>query len=557
MAVRQPKRRIRNEFTLGEGAAEYDGLLREAFYETWLYRAIVSRDDQRCFLIGRTGSGKSALFRQMEFEHGDHLIRLSPEDLSLTYIAELQVVRFLKSLDVHLDPLFIALWKHVLIIEIVKHRYQVDSPEAKQRFLNGLMDRIKRDKSKQEALKYLEDFDGKFWQETDERVKEIIEKFETQVKAEAGAKIGAGLASFSGNAGDTVMESGEKRRELVNRFQRLVNETQLPRLNKMERVLNEDILDSAQHYTYIVIDDLDRDWADEQITNDLIRCLFRAVMDLKRVENLKILVALRTNIFEALDFGRTGGQEEKFRGLSHTLRWSKNELRDLLDNRVSTAAQRHGLTDVKSMDELLPRTNPTRGNPLEYILSRTLLRPRDAIAFLNECFTLSNGKEKLTWTAIQSAESAYSKNRLLALRDEWKPTYPGIEELLTAFTRSPNTLDWDEMRRRLAECAVLIAEPDFPGRTWLTPIAEPLWSASSSDDTAEVHQPLIRLLHNIGFIGCITTVEEAIGSERRQVDEPAIYNNDQPSFADHVSNLRRVSAFTVHPAFRPALDIRD
>ncbi|MFF0371582.1 P-loop ATPase, Sll1717 family [Micromonospora sp. NPDC005087] len=557
MAARQPKRRIRNEFTLGEGAAEYDGLLRDAFYETWLYRSVVSRDDQRCFLIGRTGSGKSALFRQIEYKHGDHLIRLSPEDLSLTYISELQAVRFLKSLDVHLDPLFIALWKHVLIIEIIKHRYQVDSPEAKQRFLSGLMDKIRRDKSKQEALKYLEDFEGKFWQETDERVREIIEKFETQVKAEAGGKISAGIGSLSVNGADALVESLENRSELVNRFQRLVNETQLPRLNKMERVLNEDILDSAQHYTYIVIDDLDRDWADEKVTNDLIRCLFRAVMDLKRVENLKVLVALRTNIFEALDFGRTGGQEEKFRGLSHTLKWSKSELRDLLDSRVSVAAQRHGLDNVESMDELLPRSNPTRGNPLDYILNRTLLRPRDAIAFLNECFTLSNGKEKLTWPAIQSAESAYSKNRLLALRDEWKPTYPGIERVLAAFTRAPNTLDWEEMAKRLVECALLTAEPDFAGTVWLTGFAEPLWSASSSDDPAEVYQALIRLLHNIGFIGCITTVDEVVGSERRRVDEPAIYNNAQPSFPDHVSNLRKVAAFVVHPAFRPALDIRD
>jgi len=542
---------------LGEGAAEYDGLLREAFYETWLYRAIVSRDDQRCFLVGRTGSGKSALFRRMEFEHGNRLIRISPEDLSLTYIAELQVVRFLKSLDVHLDPLFVALWKHVLIIEIIKHRYRVDSPEAKQRFLASLMEKIRRDKSKQEALKYLEDFEGKFWQETDERVKEIVSKFETQVKAEAGGKIGAGSTNFNIGGTDSLVESTENRKELVNRFQRLVNETQLPRLNKMERVLNEDILDSPQHYTYVVIDDLDRDWADEQVTNDLIRCLFRAVMDLKRVENLKILVALRTNIFEALDFGKTGGQEEKFRGLSHTLRWPKSELRELLDSRVSAAAQRHGLTDVKSIDELLPRANTTRGNPLDYILNRTLLRPRDAMAFLNECFTLSNGKDKLTWSAIQSAESAYSKNRLLALRDEWKPTYPGIEQLLTAFTRAPNILDWHQMTARIAECALLIAEPSFPGTAWLTPLAEPLWSASGSADQAEVHQPLIRLLHNIGFIGCITTVDEVLGSERRTVDEPAIYNNDQPAFPEHISNLRRVSAFTVHPAFRPALDIRD
>ena len=92
----------------------------------------------------------------------------------------------------------------------------------------------------------------------------------------------------------------------------------------MIRVLDEDILSSDQNFTYVVIDDLDRDWADEKIANDLIRCLFRTVLDLQRVENLKIVVALRTNIFDHLNFGsRTGGQEEKFRSLVHRIQWTR------------------------------------------------------------------------------------------------------------------------------------------------------------------------------------------------------------------------------------------
>lgn len=88
-------------------------------------------------------------------------------------------------------------------------------------------------------------------------------------------------------------------------------------------VLDDDILDSPQHYTYVVIDDLDRDWVDEKVKNDLIRCLFRTVAELVRVDNLKILVALRTNILESLDFGQAGGQEEKFRDLSLRVRWTR------------------------------------------------------------------------------------------------------------------------------------------------------------------------------------------------------------------------------------------
>ncbi len=103
-------------------------------------------------------------------------------------------------------------------------------------------------------------------------------------------------------------------------------------------VLNEEILDS-QHFTYVVVDDLDRDWIDERLVNDLIRCLFRTVLDLKRVQNLKVLVALRTNIFQELQFGRRGGgQEEKFRALVLQMRWTRHNLEELLDERVAIAA---------------------------------------------------------------------------------------------------------------------------------------------------------------------------------------------------------------------------
>jgi hypothetical protein len=62
-----------------------------------------------------------------------------------------------------------------------------------------------------------------------------------------------------------------------------------------------------------VIDDLDRDWVAERLSSDLIRCLFRTVLDMRRVANLKIVVALRANFYQELDVGTSGHQEEKFR----------------------------------------------------------------------------------------------------------------------------------------------------------------------------------------------------------------------------------------------------
>lgn len=136
--------RIRSGFTLGGEQAEADPLVENAFVESGLYEVIADRRDPRCFLIGRTGSGKSAALQHLEEMEPDHVIRITPEDLSLPYITDLQVIRFMDSLDVKLDLFWIALWKHVLLVEIIRHRYGVNSPETKQRFLASLKERLIR-----------------------------------------------------------------------------------------------------------------------------------------------------------------------------------------------------------------------------------------------------------------------------------------------------------------------------------------------------------------------------------------------------------------------------
>lgn len=239
------------------------------------------------------------------------MIRISPENLSLPYITNLQAIRYLDSLEVNLDTFWNTLWKHVLLVEIIRHRYGVSTPDAKKNVLQALMSKVQKDKAKQAALDYLNEFEGRFWCEADERVREITDKFTERIDAEAGVKLNVGGNALNAGGKSAYETSTESRAEQVHRFQRVVNENQLARLNKMVEVLDDDILDSAHDYRYVVIDDLDKEWVDERIANDLIRCLFATVYGLQHVRNLKVLVALRTNIFQELDFGRrrrSGGE---------------------------------------------------------------------------------------------------------------------------------------------------------------------------------------------------------------------------------------------------------
>ncbi|TMR99979.1 hypothetical protein EJK15_04210 [Nonomuraea basaltis] len=519
-------------------------MLEYAFYETGDYEAITSREDARCFLIGRTGSGKSATLQYLEDIMSGKVIRITPEDLSLPYIVDLSVIRHLDSLDINLDLLFIALWKHVLLVELIRHRYKVDSPVAKQNFLANLREAVKRDPAKKEALAYLDEFAGKFWCEADERVREITEKFERRIDEAGKGHLGPSGASLDLNFGTGRTYGTEEKRELVDRYQRVVNDTQLARLNKMIRVLDENILDSPQHQTYVIIDDLDRDWVDERLSNDLIRCLFRTVLDINRIRYLKVLVALRTNIFRELDFGRTGGQEEKFRALVLQIRWNKLDLEGMLNLRAQIAGRRAGIA-LQSIHDLLPAPNRSRGDALQYILDRTLMRPRDTISFFNECLAVAAGSSQLTWPQIFEAERAYSEKRLLALRDEWKPTYPGIEDVFYAFTKTSMPLSKALFTRYLDEVLLLHLEEKFQDHDWLKELAETSLYSSRRAGWAESYQPLIKMLFDIGFVGLAQTKKERV-----------IYAQDNPRYADRLRNLEDASYFYVHPAYRSALEIR-
>jgi hypothetical protein len=538
------KARLKSGFTLGGEQAEADPLSADAFVETPIYGVIADHADTRCFIIGRTGSGKSAAIQHLEEVNAGHVIRISPEDLSLPYITDMQVIRYLDSLDVKLDLFWIALWKHVLLVEIIRHRYGVTSPESKQRFIEMLRDKLRRDPGKQAALQYLDEFEGKFWVDADERVREITDSFTKKIQANGGLEVGGPGAKVQFGGSVSSESTSEERAEIADRYQRIVNQTQLSKLNQMLAVLNEDILDES-HFTYVVIDDLDRDWVDERLANDLIRCLFRTVLDMQRVKNLKILVALRTNIFQELDFGGSGGQEEKFRALVLEMRWTRATLTELLDERVRVAGQRAEL-DATMISELLPQSNKTRGNPLDFILERTLLRPRDAIAFSNQCLNLAAGKTRLSWDDIKGAERQYSTNRLLALRDEWKPTYPGIDEVVASFRGAPARMTKQEFQSRLDDCMLLTANADFRGVRWLTEMSKAMWDPSVEEASwFQLYQPLTALLYRIGLVGCSSQSKGA----------PVFFSSD-PLLASSESSLERCDFFHIHRMFQKALDVR-
>jgi hypothetical protein len=536
---------LRTGFTFGGENAESDPLLNAAFYDNGGYTALVTRDDPRRFVIGRTGSGKSAMFERLTTTFPNQVVRLTPENISLTYIANLDVVKSLVALGVHLDIFFVALWKHVIIVEILKHRYGMYTQEAKENVLAALLAKFKRNPTKRKAVEYVNEFGDKFWCEADERVRQIGETLDRRVKV-AGS-LGSDAIGAKASSDIEASHHTETRSERAARYQTVVNQVQLPRLNEMIRILGEEILDSPQRYTYLVIDDLDKEWADDETEKLVVRCLLQSVLDLQRIGQLKVLVALRTNVFLQLSFSRLnwGQQREKFRALALDVEWTRNDLERMLDNRATAGSRRAKMHPARTIDNLLPPGRHEGENAMAYILDRTLLRPRDAIARMNLLLKHSVGRERISWEVIASTDRAYSQGRLSALHEEWTDPYAGLHVIFGLFRGSPQRLTRPELTKILESVAYLMMDPTFPGTLWVTEACKNMWEAPAGRLTwFETHAELLRVLYNVGFLGCA----------RRPGDSLAFFYDDA-MFGSYPDNFPEDSEYGVHPAFAPALEI--
>lgn len=533
---------LNNAFNLGAAQAEADPLLQEAFQTTGAYEAISSLEDPRCFVIGRTGSGKSAALTTLHKREKDHVIRLSPENLALEYITDQQVFRYLRSLNVEIDAFWRALWKHVLLVEIIRKRYRIEGQYDKASFIENLKAKISKDASKKQALEYFNDFEDKFWNQADERIRDITNTLSSSIAKEAGAGFDFTPLDVRGTASNSKSYTKEEKKQYVERFTRVVNSSQLTRMNRMIDVLDEDILDSSHNRVYIVVDDLDLDWVESDIKNDLIRSLFRVVHDFQRVRHLKVIVALRTNLFRQIDFGAAGGQEEKYRSLILNLEWTPAQLEELINTRVRVASERRNYP-YSRLDELLPAKNNKMGGPVDYLVNRTLLRPRDLIAFANECVSAASGSPSISWANIKTAEKSYSYDRLLAFRDEWKPTYPGIDRVVEVFRGASSRMDVREYEQRLDDVMLLSQEYPMNESDWLLNLSEAAWSPGSPS-WEKMYGPLTRFLFRLGLIGC------AVNSAK-----PVFVTSDV-HYLDFGARLTSLRSVHIHRAYHMALDIQ-
>jgi hypothetical protein len=255
--------KFRKNSNIGAAAAEDDHhYLENCYIDTGDLGVLTDPTNPKRIVIGRTGSGKTALLTRLR-ENQQNVIEISPFDLAVEFVSSSTVIRFFTEFGVNMDPFFKLLWRHVFTVELIKKIHGITDRKSQGVFFNLM--RKSWPAEKKEQYEFLMEHGDSFWKETDERVKETTEKTESELKAALHNIHGTGL-----DLDASKKWTEEQKAEIRSLGQEVVSRVKLKDLKRMFDLLRQEFDEDAGYSYFIVIDDLDQDWAEDSIRYKLI-----------------------------------------------------------------------------------------------------------------------------------------------------------------------------------------------------------------------------------------------------------------------------------------------
>lgn len=489
--------KFKAHLSIGSPDAETDNSLLDVFVDNGAYEALVDPEIPKCIIIGRTGTGKSALIRRLK-EYESCVTTLNPEQMSLAYLTNSTILTYLRGLGVSLGFFYKVLWKHVFIVEILKLYLGEDATKKQsvfQRLWNVVSTGGKSDEAKKLALEYFNQWSDEFWLTTEYRIKTLERELQQKVESELGVDFNPVKASV--NSAENLTE--KLGYDVRTKAESIINQVQGQNLLTLIDLLSKNVFNNTQRKYYLVIDDLDKEWVSPQIVYDLIGAMIEVVKEFQqKFKGVKIIIALRENLQMKVFSGTAhrGGQREKFAPLFLNLQWKNNDLQKLIDLRLQ-----HISNKELSLNEAFGKQHGGKSG-FEYVIERTYLRPRDIISYFNKIIEASYQKNYFNMPILKQAEASYSIERLQALEDEWSENFGEIIKILNFLRGMHNGFNLYNIKED--SFAELLVEPDFinsfKGDLYDACLK---WKQAKSDimNFRIFLSELLNILYRIGIIG--------------------------------------------------------
>lgn len=369
---------FKNNDQIGSLDAESDTFLEECFLESNVYTSLRKFDRDVDFtkriIVGRTGSGKTAILKELAKDPivKQHAI-IEAESTVFEHINNNVFISQLLNNGIDLRVFYKSLWIHVLIVKVIELTFSSNKSffEKMQTLVGGKKKRYNLEL----AQEYVSKYSGNFFNE--KIVSEITEKMQSELTG----TLGISVTKVSGKVLD---ESVQK---IQTETAKYVSSELLRKQKELIKIITEETADESQNRIIISIDDLDRSWlSSSTIRYDFINALLDAFKELIDLRTVKILISIRSDILMGV-YKTNLRQEEKDRSLIIPIEWNRKEILEILDKRINYLIKHKyaGRTNVLFSDIF---NFTVKGiDASSYIVDRSMLRPRDAIDFVNYCLS--------------------------------------------------------------------------------------------------------------------------------------------------------------------------
>jgi energy-coupling factor transporter ATP-binding protein EcfA2 len=131
-----------DDISLGDFSAENDVNLKDYFLdETYACISAKNFNDHRYILLGRTGSGKSAILSHIheKFRHDDNYICafIRPNQSYLDAVVQTDIFHEFKKTEGLQPILYKLIWQYVIMVAVIREKYGHSGPRKKGRLLVG------------------------------------------------------------------------------------------------------------------------------------------------------------------------------------------------------------------------------------------------------------------------------------------------------------------------------------------------------------------------------------------------------------------------------------